>query len=144
MRTVRPLLVLTLLIAGRAGAQQPVVPAGPLTLLQAIALGQGQGVDAAIARRSSSKRSRPPWGWWRSCGTSSAPATRSSTCASSATGSSPSVWSSRWSSGFALYASVFALPVFLQNLLGYSAWDTGRVILPGALASALTMAPWAG
>ena len=27
--------------------------------------------------------------------------------------------------GFALYASVFALPVFLQNLLGYSAWDTG-------------------
>jgi DHA2 family multidrug resistance protein len=42
--------------------------------------------------------------------------------------------------GFALYASVFALPVFLQNLLGYSAWDTGRVILPGALASAFTMA----
>jgi DHA2 family multidrug resistance protein len=42
--------------------------------------------------------------------------------------------------GFALYSSVFALPVFLQNLLGYSAWDTGRVILPGALASAFTMA----
>jgi DHA2 family multidrug resistance protein len=42
--------------------------------------------------------------------------------------------------GFALYASVFALPVFLQNLLGYTAWDTGKVILPGALASALTMA----
>jgi DHA2 family multidrug resistance protein len=42
--------------------------------------------------------------------------------------------------GFALYASVFALPVFLQNLLGYSAWDTGKVILPGAIASALTMA----
>jgi MFS transporter, DHA2 family, multidrug resistance protein len=42
--------------------------------------------------------------------------------------------------GFALYASVFALPVFLQNLLGYSAWDTGRVILPGAIASAVTMA----
>jgi DHA2 family multidrug resistance protein len=42
--------------------------------------------------------------------------------------------------GFALYASVFALPVFLQNLLGYSAWDTGRVILPGAIASAFTMA----
>ena len=42
--------------------------------------------------------------------------------------------------GFALYASVFALPVFLQNLLGYTAWDTGRVILPGALASAVTMA----
>ena len=42
--------------------------------------------------------------------------------------------------GFALYASVFALPVFLQTLLGYTAWDTGRVILPGALASAVTMA----
>ncbi len=42
--------------------------------------------------------------------------------------------------GFALYASVFALPVFLQNLLGYTAWDTGKVILPGAIASAVTMA----
>src|SRR5439155_500847 len=40
--------------------------------------------------------------------------------------------------GFALYASVFALPVFLQNLLGYAAWDTGRVILPGAIAIAIT------
>jgi MFS transporter, DHA2 family, multidrug resistance protein len=42
--------------------------------------------------------------------------------------------------GFALYASVFALPVFLQNLLGYTAWDTGKVILPGAIAAAITMA----
>jgi MFS transporter, DHA2 family, multidrug resistance protein len=42
--------------------------------------------------------------------------------------------------GFALYSSVFALPVFLQNLLGYSAWDTGRVLFPGAIASAFTMA----
>jgi DHA2 family multidrug resistance protein len=42
--------------------------------------------------------------------------------------------------GFALYASVFALPVFLQTLRGYTAWDTGRVILPGAIASAITMA----
>jgi DHA2 family multidrug resistance protein len=42
--------------------------------------------------------------------------------------------------GFALYASVFALPIFLQGQLGYTAWDTGKVILPGALASALTMA----
>jgi DHA2 family multidrug resistance protein len=42
--------------------------------------------------------------------------------------------------GFALYASVFALPVFLQNLLGYTAWDTGKVILPGARARAVTMA----
>jgi DHA2 family multidrug resistance protein len=42
--------------------------------------------------------------------------------------------------GFALYSSVFALPVFLQSHLGYTAWDTGKVILPGALASAVTMA----
>jgi len=42
--------------------------------------------------------------------------------------------------GFALYSSVFALPVFLQNLLGYTAWDTGKVILPGAIASAIAMA----
>ena len=42
--------------------------------------------------------------------------------------------------GFALYASVFALPVFLQTLRGYTAWDTGKVILPGAIASAITMA----
>ncbi len=28
--------------------------------------------------------------------------------------------------GFALYASVFALPVFLQSHLGYTAWDTAR------------------
>ena len=42
--------------------------------------------------------------------------------------------------GFALYSSVFALPVFLQNLLGYSAWDTGKVLFPGAVATAVTMA----
>ncbi|HUL69651.1 MAG TPA: DHA2 family efflux MFS transporter permease subunit [Gemmatimonadales bacterium] len=42
--------------------------------------------------------------------------------------------------GFALYSSVFALPVFLQGQVGYSAWDTGQVILPGAIASAITMA----
>jgi DHA2 family multidrug resistance protein len=42
--------------------------------------------------------------------------------------------------GFALYSSVFALPVFLQGTLGDSAWDTGRVILPGALAAAASMA----
>ncbi len=42
--------------------------------------------------------------------------------------------------GFALYSSVFALPVFLQNVLGFTAWDTGKVILPGAIASAVAMA----
>lgn len=45
--------------------------------------------------------------------------------------------------GFALYSSVFALPVFLQNDIGYNAWDTGKVILPGAIASAVMMASMA-
>ncbi len=42
--------------------------------------------------------------------------------------------------GLALYGSVFVLPVFLQSLHGFTAWQTGKVILPGALASAVTMA----
>ncbi|MEP6835962.1 MAG: DHA2 family efflux MFS transporter permease subunit [Gemmatimonas sp.] len=42
--------------------------------------------------------------------------------------------------GLALYGSVFVLPVFLQSLHGFTAWQTGKVILPGALASAFTMA----
>ena len=42
--------------------------------------------------------------------------------------------------GFALYAATFALPVFLQVLLHYSAWDTGKVMFPGAIASGITMA----
>ncbi|MDB4899421.1 MAG: hypothetical protein JWN53_1229 [Gemmatimonadetes bacterium] len=42
--------------------------------------------------------------------------------------------------GFALYGSVFVLPVFLQGLHGWTANQTGMVILPGALASAFTMA----
>ncbi|HEY7878281.1 MAG TPA: MFS transporter, partial [Gemmatimonadaceae bacterium] len=42
--------------------------------------------------------------------------------------------------GVALYGSVFVLPIFLQSLHGMTAWQTGRSILPGALASAVTMA----
>ena len=42
--------------------------------------------------------------------------------------------------GFALYGSVFILPVFLQSLLQMTAWQTGLIILPGAIASAITMA----
>lgn len=42
--------------------------------------------------------------------------------------------------GVALFGSVFVLPVFLQSLHGYSAQQTGMVILPGAIASAITMA----
>lgn len=42
--------------------------------------------------------------------------------------------------GVCLYATVFVLPVYLQSLLGFTANQTGMVILPGALASAVTMA----
>ncbi len=42
--------------------------------------------------------------------------------------------------GLCLYATVFVLPVYLQQSLGYTANQTGMVILPGALASAFTMA----
>jgi len=42
--------------------------------------------------------------------------------------------------GVCLYATVFVLPVYLQNLQGFTAEQTGFVILPGALASAFTMA----
>ena len=42
--------------------------------------------------------------------------------------------------GFALYGSVFILPVFLQQLLQMTAWQTGKIIFPGAIASAVTMA----
>ncbi len=42
--------------------------------------------------------------------------------------------------GLALYGSVFVLPIFLQSLHGFTAKQTGRVILPGAIASAVTMA----
>jgi DHA2 family multidrug resistance protein len=42
--------------------------------------------------------------------------------------------------GFALFGSVFVLPIFLQGLHGFTANQTGLVILPGAIASAVTMA----
>jgi DHA2 family multidrug resistance protein len=42
--------------------------------------------------------------------------------------------------GLALFGSVFVLPIFLQSLHGLTANQTGLVILPGAIASAVTMA----
>src|SRR5437773_391705 len=45
-----------------------------------------------------------------------------------------------WILGVCLYATVFVLPVYLQNLQNFTAEQTGFVILPGALASAFTMA----
>ena len=41
--------------------------------------------------------------------------------------------------GICLYATVFVLPVYLQQLQHFTANQTGLVILPGALASAVTM-----
>jgi DHA2 family multidrug resistance protein len=42
--------------------------------------------------------------------------------------------------GLSLFGGVFVLPIFLQQLHGLSAQQTGMVLLPGALASAATMA----
>src|SRR6476646_11771373 len=42
--------------------------------------------------------------------------------------------------GLALLGSIFVLPIYLQNLHGLTANQTGLVILPGAIASAVTMA----
>src|SRR5215216_1469415 len=42
--------------------------------------------------------------------------------------------------GLALFGSIFVLPIFLQSLHGLTANQTGMVILPGAIASAFTMA----
>jgi DHA2 family multidrug resistance protein len=41
--------------------------------------------------------------------------------------------------GTGLYASVFVLPLFLENLLGYSALQTGIILIPSALTGALMM-----
>ena len=42
--------------------------------------------------------------------------------------------------GAALFSTVFVFPVYAQTLLGFTAWETGMVILPGALASGVSMA----
>jgi len=42
--------------------------------------------------------------------------------------------------GGALFSVVFVFPVYAQTLLGFTAWETGMVILPGAIASGVTMA----
>jgi DHA2 family multidrug resistance protein len=41
--------------------------------------------------------------------------------------------------GVGLFGSVFVLPIFLQGMLHMTAWQTGMVILPGAIASAISM-----
>ena len=37
--------------------------------------------------------------------------------------------------GLGLYAVLFLLPVFLQNMQGYTAYQTGMALLPSALIS---------
>ncbi|CAN5510286.1 MDR family MFS transporter [soil metagenome] len=41
--------------------------------------------------------------------------------------------------GIGLYGALFAVPIFAQQVLGYTAYQTGMLLLPGALASAFTM-----
>lgn len=41
--------------------------------------------------------------------------------------------------GFALYGSVFIFPIFCQNLLGFTAQQTGLLLLPGGLATIMMM-----
>ena len=42
--------------------------------------------------------------------------------------------------GCALFSVVFVFPVYAQTLLGFTAWETGMAVLPGAVASGVTMA----
>jgi DHA2 family multidrug resistance protein len=41
--------------------------------------------------------------------------------------------------GLGLYGTIFIVPIFAQSVLGYTATQTGLLMLPGALASALFM-----
>ena len=42
-------------------------------------------------------------------------------------------------SGFGLYGSALILPLFFQNVLGFTATQTGMALLPGAIATAVSM-----
>jgi MFS transporter, DHA2 family, multidrug resistance protein len=41
--------------------------------------------------------------------------------------------------GFGLFGTALVLPLFLQNVLGFTATETGFVLLPGAVATAISM-----
>jgi DHA2 family multidrug resistance protein len=45
--------------------------------------------------------------------------------------------------GFGLYGSVFVFPVFCQNLLGFTAQQTGELLFPGGLCT-IVMMPFVG
>jgi DHA2 family multidrug resistance protein len=42
-------------------------------------------------------------------------------------------------SGFGLFGTALILPLFFQTILGFTAFDTGLVLLPGALSTAVSM-----
>ncbi len=42
-------------------------------------------------------------------------------------------------SGFGLYGTALILPLFFQTILGFTAFDTGLALLPGALSTAVSM-----
>ena len=41
--------------------------------------------------------------------------------------------------GASLYSTIFLFPVYVQTLMGYTAWQTGLLIFPSAMATGLTM-----
>ena len=41
--------------------------------------------------------------------------------------------------GFGLFGSIFVIPIFCQNFLGFTATDTGMLLIPGSLATAFIM-----
>ncbi|MCC6442828.1 MAG: DHA2 family efflux MFS transporter permease subunit [Armatimonadetes bacterium] len=41
--------------------------------------------------------------------------------------------------GFGLYGGIFILPIYLQQLRGYSAMQTGMILLPGGIATGMMM-----
>jgi DHA2 family multidrug resistance protein len=41
--------------------------------------------------------------------------------------------------GFGLFGTALILPQFFQNILGFTAFDTGMALLPGAIATAISM-----
>ena len=41
--------------------------------------------------------------------------------------------------GVGLYGTLFVIPIYAQSVLGFTAMQTGLLLLPGALASAITM-----
>jgi DHA2 family multidrug resistance protein len=42
-------------------------------------------------------------------------------------------------SGFGLFGTALVLPLFFQTVLGFTAFDTGMALLPGAIATAISM-----